>query len=312
MKNAVERKHVAILMCTYNGAKYLGAQLESIMRQTHANWSLWVSDDGSTDETLACLQEFSRNLTQPFFLIQGPRQGAIANFTSLIQRKDIEADYFSFSDQDDLWHPDKLARALKWHETVPADVPNLYGGRTRLVDSNAVETGCSPLFSREPSFSNALVQSIMGGNTMVMNRAARSLWLKTPNGADIVAQDWWSYILVSGAGGHICYDPVPGLDYRQHGANVIGANTGWRARLVRMRKLANGNFRDWTEKLTGVLGAIQDDVLTPENREIFSHFQKSRSDHVFARLKSARRSAIHRQTSLGNAGLWLAVFLKKL
>jgi glycosyltransferase involved in cell wall biosynthesis len=310
--NAVGQKHVAILMCTYNGAKYLKAQLESILRQTHTDWSLWVSDDGSTDETPFILEEFSRSTIQPFFLVQGPRRGAIANFVSLIQREDIEADYFSFCDQDDVWHPDKLARALKWHETVSAAVPNLYGGRTRLVDSASGVIGYSPLFSRKPTFSNALVQSIMGGNTMVMNRAARALWLKTPYGADIVAQDWWSYILVSGAGGNVYYDPVPVLDYRQHDTNAVGANVGWRARLIRLSGLASGRFRKWTDKLTSVLGEIQDDVLTPENGKIFLDFQKVHSGRVFVRLRGARMSAIHRQTRVGNIGLWFAVWLKKI
>lgn len=299
-------------MCTCNGAKYLEAQLESILRQTHADWSLWVSDDGSTDETLVILKEFSRDLIQPFFLIQGPRLGVSANFASLIQREDIKADYFSFCDQDDIWYPDKLERALKWHESVSAATPNLYGGRTRLVDSALRVIGYSPLFSRKPAFSNALVQSIMGGNTMVMNQTAKVLWLKTPRGMDIVSQDWWSYILVSGAGGNVYYDPVPFLDYRQHDTNIIGANTGWYARLKRLKRLVNGDFRKWTDKLMSVLGKIQNDVLTPENRKIFSDFEKVHSDYVFVRLKGVRMSAIYRQTYMGNIGLWFAILFKKI
>jgi glycosyltransferase involved in cell wall biosynthesis len=306
------KQHVAILMCTYNGAQYLEAQLASVLRQTHTDWSLWVSDDGSTDETLVILEKFFRRLKQPFFLVQGHCRGAAGNFVSLIQRENIEADYFSFCDQDDVWPPDKLERALKWHDGLSAEVPNLYGGRTRLVDSDSNVIGYSPLFSRKPSFSNALVQSVMGGNTMLMNRAARALWLKTPRDADIVSHDWWSYILVSGASGNVHYATVPVLDYRQHDANVFGANTGWRARLIRLWMLANGNFREWTDKLTGVLEKIQNDVLTPENREVFQDFQQVHSDRVLARLKGARKSAVHRQTGAENLGLWLAVLLKKI
>jgi hypothetical protein len=105
---------------------------------------------------------------------------------------------------------------------------------------------------------------------------------------------------------------VPVLDYRQHDSSAVGANTGWRARLIRLRKLANGHFREWNDRLMGVLEKIQDDVLTPENREVFLDFQKVHSDQMLVRLKGARRSAIYRQTWFGNIGLWLAVLSKKI
>ena len=86
----------------------------------------------------------------------------------------IDGDYFAFCDQDDLWDEDKLAEALDWLEKQPADTPALYCTRTRTVDERGSEIGLSPLFRRRPSFRNAIVQSIAGANTMVMNKAA---WL---------------------------------------------------------------------------------------------------------------------------------------
>ena len=127
---------VAILMCTKNGAAFLDEQLKSIADQTHANWSLIVSDDGSTDTTVKIIQRFADSHAQKTVVRNGPAKGVSANFLSLATDPTIDADYFAFSDQDDLWYKDKLQRALTWLTTVPADVPALYCGRTELVSDD--------------------------------------------------------------------------------------------------------------------------------------------------------------------------------
>jgi glycosyltransferase involved in cell wall biosynthesis len=93
---------VAILMCTKNGAAFLGEQLKSIAEQSHTDWSLFVSDDGSTDATRKILKDFAGDRTQKVTVRNGPGQGVCANFLSLATDPSIEADYFAFSDQDDI------------------------------------------------------------------------------------------------------------------------------------------------------------------------------------------------------------------
>ena len=116
---------------------------------------------------------------------------------SLLSDADIVGDFFACCDQDDVWWPDKLERALQWLHTVPEHVPAVYFSRTRNVDASGNIIGCSPLFRRPPNFRNALVQSIGGGNTMVFNRAAREL-LVAAGPVDVASHDWWTYLLVSG------------------------------------------------------------------------------------------------------------------
>ena len=99
---------VAILMGTYQGALFLPEQLDSIRRQTYSNWSLWVSDDGSTDETLDLVRSFGESVPSPVHILNGPRRGFIRNFLTLVCNPNINAAYFAFSDQDDVWHSDKL------------------------------------------------------------------------------------------------------------------------------------------------------------------------------------------------------------
>src|SRR5438105_1405223 len=112
---------VAILMGTRNGAAFLREQLQSIEDQTHKNWILIVSDDSSTDETREILQGFCQSHPGKVFIRNGPSKGVCANFLSLAIDRAIQADYFAFSDQDDIWHRDKLARALAWFAGIARD-----------------------------------------------------------------------------------------------------------------------------------------------------------------------------------------------
>lgn len=305
------KKHVAIMMATYHGERFLPEQLESIAAQTHDNWSLWASDDSSTDGTQRALERFKQASDCDLHVLSGPRQGFVRNFFSLLHCDAIKADFFAFSDQDDIWHPNKLERALDWLNHQPADRPALYCTRTHLIDEAGQSLGLSPLCTRKPSFSNALVQNIGGGNTMVFNRAARDLLCCALMDIDVVCHDWWAYILIAGAGGSIHYDPIPSLDYRQHGGNLVGTNQGWGAQLKRVRMLAHGRFREWNERHVVVLDHLMH-LLTPENRQAFQQFRLARNSLLPQRLWRFYNARLYRQTWLGNAGLLAAAILKRI
>lgn len=163
---------VHILLATYNGAKYLQAQLDSIARQTHPQWTLTVSDDGSTDETLNIVKAFAQNSPQTVNLLQGPCAGSSTrNFCHLIQHAPAgtEHDLYAFCDQDDVWLDTKLERAVQWHAQHLQQPVRLYCGRTQFVNGKLQPIGLSPGIRRPPSFGNALVQNIASGNTMVFS-----------------------------------------------------------------------------------------------------------------------------------------------
>jgi glycosyltransferase involved in cell wall biosynthesis len=221
------RPHVAILLATKNGARYLAEQLRSYADQTADRWSLHVSDDGSTDGTVEIIQQFARSHPQVTSIGQGPRQGYIRNFLSLAKDKSIIADYFAFSDQDDIWYPDKIERALSFLEAVPKSIPALYFSRTEIVDENLNHLGISPLFARLAAFQNALIQNMGGGNTMVFNAATKQL-LESGRQDDVASHDWWTYQVVTAVGGTAIYDKRPSLKYRQHANNVQGSMHGMR------------------------------------------------------------------------------------
>ena len=297
---------VLVLMCTYNGQSFLEKQLESIKSQTFTDWHIAVSDDGSQDATWNIANRH-RYLwgEDKVSLWRGPGRGFARNFIANVCNKALAAQFYAWCDQDDVWEQDKLQAAVRWLQSVPAQVPALYFGRTELMSQHGEALGYSPLFRRPPSFANALVQNIGGGNTMVLNHAARVLLGEAGEQRDVVSHDWWAYLLVSGVGGNVFYDPAPYVHYRQHGGNLVGSNCGWAARITRMRMLFQGRFRHWNAVNIAGLETIRH-RLTPENLLIFDEFKTLRSRRLFGRLLSLRRSGVYRQTLLGNLGLLLA------
>src|SRR5262249_47755945 len=171
--------------------------------------------------------------------------------------------------------------------------------------------GHSSLFRRMPSFRNALVQSLGGGNTMVFNRAAKML-VEAAGAQQVVLHDWWLYQLISGAGGAVFYDVQPMLKYRQHPGNLFGSNLGGRARLRRIRLLFDGHFRDWNETNIAALRRVPQHLITPDNRRTLDQFAAARSAALPRRLASLRQSSVYRQTLLGNLGLLAAAVLDRL
>lgn len=303
---------VAILLCTYRGQHYLPQQLDSFATQSHSNWEVWVSDDGSEDGTLSILQAYKHKWPAGCLSVHsGPAEGFAANFLSLTCKASVYADYYAYSDQDDIWEADKLSRAVDWLQSVPANIPAMYCSRTRLVDAHNNEIGLSPLFSKAPSFANALVQNIGGGNTMIFNNAARELLREAGENLQVVTHDWWAYMAVTGCGGKVFYDSVPTLRYRQHSGNVVGTNSGWAARLKRARMLLEGRFQRWNDSNIAALRTLEH-KLTPENRQKLERFAKARHMSFIPRLIHLKRCGIYRQTFLGNLGLIAAAIFGKI
>jgi glycosyltransferase involved in cell wall biosynthesis len=301
---------VGILLCTFNGERYLREQLDSFISQTHREWQLFVSDDGSTDGTLEILEAYQGLLNGRMTLLQGPRKGFGQNFLSLIRSDLIIADAYAFSDQDDIWLPDKLERSLAAFPQMIGTTPCLYCSRTQLIDTKGADIGLTPLFSKRPSFRNALVQSLAGANTMLINEATRRLMARTAQDAPVVAHDWLAYIVVSGCGGQIVYDPRPTLLYRQHDGNLIGANTGVRSRFNRIAKMLGGRLKHWNEKNLRILQIYVPD-LTPENQLVLAQFSKMRSAPVLSRIAALRAGGFYRQTLSGTISLYVAVALRQ-
>ena len=303
---------VDVLMCTFRGEAHLPRQLQSIAEQTERRWRLFVSDDGSDDGTLPLLEAFRQQQgPQRVRIFSGPRRGFAANFFSLISRPEVDGEFAAFTDQDDEWAVDKLARATACLSRLPAGTPGLYGSTSVLVDAAGSVIGGSRCFRRRPSFANALVQNMATGNTMVLNREALALMRRAGTGVQVSAHDWWAYLLVMGCGGTMVYDTQPSIRYRQHGHNLYGANTSLVARWQRLTRLFRGDFRDWNALNVAALRSVSH-LLTPESLRQLEHFERVRHAPWALRPLQLWRSAVYRQTWDGQLALYLAAFTNRI
>lgn len=294
--------HVQILMATRNGADWLDAQLASFAAQTHGDWSLLTGDDASTDGTGACLDRFASDHPGRVTRLAGPGRGSAANFLTLAGQSEPGA-WVAFSDQDDVWNADRLDRALAAACPVRPGEVVVYASATLLTDAALRPIGPSSLPPpRGVSFANALVQNVLAGNTLVLSPGAADLLRATASAAlaaEVPFHDWWVYQLMTGAGARIVYDPDPGLQYRQHGGNVLGAHRGLGAGLSRAGQILRRNYARWIDRNIAALGSVENG-LTEESRRLLHGFRAARGDPA-----ALRGLGIHRQTRSGDRTLAL-------
>lgn len=287
--------HVQILMASYDGGAFVGAQLDSFLAQTHDDWSLVVSDDGSRDDTRALVEAFrDTHRDRDIALVEGPRRGAADNFLSLAAAA-RPGSAVAFADQDDVWMPQKLERAMA---SFAAGI-DVHTGRTILAGPALIPLGESPMPPRGTSFGNALVQNVVAGNMLVLSPGAAERIAPTIAAARAAAvpfHDWWFYLAASGMGLEIHYDDVPGLHYRQHHRNVLGSHRGMPARLQRLRLLISGTYAGWLGRNAAALSANRGH-LTRDAAETFARFEALRKGRAPRRRGALPAIGVVRQNA---------------
>ncbi|WP_052205881.1 glycosyltransferase family 2 protein [Pantoea rodasii] len=301
---------VSILMGTYNGEKYLEEQLQSIASQTYTNWNLIVSDDGSTDSTCELIEQFSLNYPNKVVLLKGPGKGFAANFFNMLQRDDINSDFYAFCDQDDIWLDDKLESAVMQLNSVPQNEYKLYGSRTKLIDSDGKSIGYSPCFMKAFCFNNALLQSYAGGNTMVFSRGLKQLFETLPADLKIVSHDWILYIICSAMNGTVIYDREPKILYRQHGQNLVGSNTGLLSKVTRFNRLFAGEFKTWSKMNCMALDCIKENMPN-ENKIDYVRFNSLKNGLV-KRIANFIFGGFYRQSFIETCAFFIMNVFRKL
>jgi len=231
------RMNVVVLMSTWQGERLVQEQLRSILDQLPVGGRVIVRDDGSTDRTVARIQELKDSRIA---VIRGPNVGFVRSFFKLLDIAPDDADVIMLSDQDDVWLPNKIERAAT-HLAPMRDTPALYCSRLRLVDERLLPLGLSPKWERPPSFRNALTENIVTGCTCAINRAALPLARQYGDPGRIYFHDWWLYLVIA-AFGQVIVDREPTILYRQHGTNAIGMGSGAGRYLAILRFLRKKNW----------------------------------------------------------------------
>ena len=207
---------VAVLMCTYNGERFLEQQLKSIFSQSRVQIVLYVNDDGSDDSTLGILESFQNG--NNVVITRSERIGSSVGYRNLLQL-DIQSDYFAFSDQDDIWHHDKLITLI---ETIGETVtPSLAFSNRNYVSSEGFLIGRSKVKATDRHFNFALWENLAPGNTQLLNLSAVQLLREKYLNTDTMLIDAWIFLIISFCG-NVQFVPESLVSYRLHESNQIG------------------------------------------------------------------------------------------
>ncbi len=215
----------AILLAAYNGKPYLMEQLDSLFSQTVGDFVVYVHDDGSTDDTMSVINDFSKKYPERLVVVEGePQGGAKYNFWFLM--KEIEADIYFFCDQDDVWLPQKVEkeRQALSKATGPAvvfsDMKVVDGEMNEIAPSFIRYTGCNAQLHAYPQL---IIDNIAAGATIAFNRALRDALIAAKIDPGAVEMHDGIVMAAGDLIGEVIYMEEPLVYYRQHADNEIGA-----------------------------------------------------------------------------------------
>lgn len=306
---------ISVALCTHNGETYVGEQVASILNQTLKPTEIVLSDDASTDDTVAIVRAAVEGSGVALTVFENrPALGVTANFQQAVLA--CSGELIALSDQDDVWHPEKLARIT---EAFANPKVLLVHTDAQLVDGAGVPLDHTLLQSLEArgeekheiamgrGFETLLRRNLVTGATAVFRRSL--LEAAVPFDGQWVHDEWLA--IIAGAVGMTDLVDEPLIDYRQHGANQIGARKlTFREKLSKFREPRlerNTHLLARAESLVARLEALGDTV-NPSYRELAREklaFERTRfalpSNHLL-RLGPVLRNALagrYRRFTLG-------------
>lgn len=229
-------KKIAILMATYNGEKYLTEQIDSIIRQSNQDWTLYIQDDGSSDNTINIINKFHDNR---IILVEVglTHQGAGMNFMSLLNI--VESEYYMFCDQDDVWFDNKIEieyqRMIEEENKHSKTTPIIVHTSRTFTDANLnvrLENEFNPKRHSEINVIKKIeklknpnilrIYTIVGGCTMMLNNAVKKIVFPYIN---VRVHDSICAMAVANKGGVISTIIEPTMYYRLHTTNTCGVSS---------------------------------------------------------------------------------------
>lgn len=249
-------KKIAVLLAAYNGHQWLTEQVETILTQVEIEISIFISIDPSIDGTEKLSHQLAQQNSEIAILPNiGKFGGAAPNFFRLLGDVDFrDFDYIAFADQDDIWHSDKLSRAIQmlaehacdgYSSNVTAFWPD---GSEMLVDKAQPQVEWDYLFeSAGPGCTFVMTQKLaleLQAFVRTNKETMSSVWL----------HDWFTYAFARSHGYKWYIDKSPSMLYRQHENNQVGVNTGYKAFLHRIRLILSGKALEQSILITHLCG----------------------------------------------------------
>ena len=227
----MDNKYIEILMATYNGSLYVGEQIDSILNQTDSRWHLTVSDDCSDDGTDEILDSYVSKYPDKISRVYSNTRFGNAKDHFFWLMDNCSAEYMMFSDQDDVFYPEKvkcfLDEIVNVESSFGPDKPFIILSDQKVVDGELEEIAPSLMryqnqYFKEFDYRSIIMQNVVTGGAMAFNRELSLLAMSRRDRSRIIMHDWWLGI-VAARFGHIAYMDKPLSAYRQHSHNVVGA-----------------------------------------------------------------------------------------
>lgn len=219
---------IAILMATYNSSQFIREQLDSLYSQSYMDWELYIHDDGSNDNTLDIIEQYSQRYKN--IRVIGKEVKALGpknNFMFLLNNAD--ADYYLFCDHDDVWFPNKIEltiQQIKKNEIADRSNPVLFHSDLHIVDTELKTISNSmwhyakirPDLLKKKNY--VMVSCFITGCTLGINKATKELVKDMPDKA--IMHDWWIGVKAVMSGAKVISWPEATMYYRLHGHNDSG------------------------------------------------------------------------------------------
>jgi glycosyltransferase involved in cell wall biosynthesis len=295
---------VAILLATYNGEKYLEDQLVSILKQDYFDWELYISDDCSTDKTKDIIDKYCSEYPKKIFSVDNSKRfgNARDNFFFLFYK--IVADIYFFSDQDDVWLPNKMSVFINTYNALlpnEKEKPVLIHSDAIVVDSSLGTIAESlqkyQRFScKRNKINSLLIENNVVGCTVLVNNELKQKFLagniSEIDKDKIIMHDWY-FALIASEFGYIRYIKNPLIKYRQHQDNTIGVRQ--RLNIKRLiEKLFDLNSiykeKERIKEQAYIFQKCYSDKLSQETNRVIDGLIHFRKMNIFDKYKFVKRN----------------------
>lgn len=309
---------IHIIMCTYNGEKYIKDQLQSIADNTVTEWKLYTSDDKSMDNTKMILQEFANNNPGKVeVIVHEEKNGAPLHFLEMIQKvleKMQGDDVIMLCDQDDVWFRDKIELTLehmkKLRERYTDQIPLLVCSDVEVVDENMKQI--SPSFRnmnhysiKNLDFPHLIMENKVQGCTCMINMSLASKIRELPK--NISMHDSWLG-LIACVMGKIDYIETPTMAYRQHASNVKGTMNYWQMIFLQLQNLSEQKYIVYREALQiKEFLRIYDMELDDYTKQVAKAFASLEQQGFWTRRKNIMKYHMWKTGIIRNIGLLVLI-----
>ena len=291
----MKSRRILVLLSAYNGEKYISAQIESILHQKIEHQvDLLIRDDGSNDDTLNILRKYETNYPDRIKVVEGKNIGYIKSFFWLIQEAN-GYDYYSLSDQDDVWLDNKLDIAVKYLEQEDNKIPLLYASTSYLVHDDLIPFGTTQKKKREITFYNTIIQNFLPGHEQVMNQVLLDELKKPIDDTKIYVHDSW-ITNVAMVKGKIIFNNDSFVYYRQHQNNEVGfgeGKIGWFKE--RVKRIRNNDNKKYAMQINYFFEVYADSLNRQEHEELKNFIESNKK--LLSRFSYICHSQLYRQSA---------------